>query len=128
MISINFVTFSQTLSDTICITKKQAQKIVNTLDSLDNMANVLKVNNHMCDLLVQDLQKELSAYKDLDTVKTDAISDMDSLITAQDYLINDQYDLLESQERKIKKQKRRFKIFGGAYGGVFLTLLLLVLL
>jgi len=122
------VTFSQTLSDTICITKKQAQKIVNTLDSLDNMANVLKVNNHMCDLLVQDLQKELSAYKDLDTVKTDAISDMDSLITAQDYLINDQYDLLESQERKIKKQKRRFKIFGGASGCVFLTLLLLVLL
>ena len=120
--------FSQTSSDTICLTKKQAQKLVNTLDSLENMANVLRVNNEMCDLLVQDIQKELSAYKDLDTAKTDAISDMDSLITAQDNLINDQYDLLEKQERKIKKQKRRFKIFGGASGGVMLTLLLLVLL
>ncbi len=128
MISINFVTLCQVSNDTICISKKQAKRIVNAVDSLNNMANVLQKNNELCDLLVQDIQKELSAYKDLDTAKTDAIITMDSTIVAQEALINDQYDLIEHQERKIKKQKRRFKIFGGASGGVIVTLLLLVLL
>ena len=110
------------------MTKKQAQNIVNKLDSLTNMANVLRSSQMKCDTLVKDLQNELHAYKQLDSTKNSSISDLDSLISEQEIIINDQYELLDKKESTIKKQKKRFRILGGASGGALFTLLLLVLL
>ncbi len=121
MILIHCVAYSQTSIDTICLNKKQAQKIVNTIDSLNNMAKVLTNSNNKCDSLVIDLQNEIQAYKEKDNINKDIIKDKTEMSKRKDLII-------KQKNIQIKKQKKRFRILGGSSGGAFIMLVLLVLL
>ena len=128
MILTHFVAYSQISNDTICLSKQQAQRVVRSLDSLNQLSKALMMNQNLCDSAIQDLENELNAYKQLDSVKNSSIHDRDSVITTQGELIKKQSGIINNQTTKIKKQKRRFRLFGCASGGAIATLLLLVLL
>ena len=127
MILIPFAAFSQS-KDTICFTKDQAVRLANKLDSLDNMAQVLKNSNAYCDTLVSDLKKELQAIKEIEELRADNNNELESVIKAQNDIITGQESIIYNQDKKIKKQRKRFKIFGTSAGSIIVTLVVILLI
>ena len=121
-----FVSYSQT--DTICLTKEQAIRLANTLDSLKINLNECMIQKDFSEKLSFDLINENVALIEKAELSYQNNMQLDSIIKIQEDLIFQTNMEIIEKESEIKKHKRKFKILGIGSGSAVTLLLLLLLI